>query len=142
MLDINIEEEEEEGGAGGLEKTGMSTTSVFSSRPPPTPLTVVVYSCGWKGEAPSSKEEEQCGTEREFVDAPESDDEDEVEEEGEEDEDEEDEEEEEELCETEPGAGAGMCGLAMESAPGEVEVEDVSEPGISRSASPRPPLPR
>jgi len=106
-----------------------------------------VYSCGWKGEAPSSKEEEQCGTEREFVDAPEFDDEDEehedeLEEEGEEDEDEEDEEEEVELCETEPGAGAGMCGLAMESDPGEVEVEGVSEPGISRSASPRPPLPR
>ena len=81
------------------------------------------------------------------MDAPEFDDEedehkDEVEEDGEEDEEDEDEEEEEELCETEPGAGAGMCGLAMESAPGEVEVEDVSEPGISRSASPRPPLPR
>ena len=65
-----------------------------------------------------------------------------VEEEGEDDEDDEDDEEEEELCETEPGAGAGMCGLAIESAPGEVEVEDVTEPGISRSASPRPPLPR
>jgi hypothetical protein len=44
-VSISIEEEEEEeegGGAGGLEGTGMSTTSVFSSRPPPTPLTVVV----------------------------------------------------------------------------------------------------
>lgn len=58
--------------------------------------------------------------------------EDEVEEdgEGEEEDEDEEEEEEEELCETEPGAVAGILELAMDSAPGEVQVEVVVEPEI------------
>ena len=50
--------------------------------------------------------------------------------EGEEEDEDEEEEEEEELCETEPGAVAGILELAMDSAPGEVQVEVVVEPEI------------
>ena len=47
MLDIIVAvsisvEEVDGGGVGGLERASMSTVSVFSSRQPPTSLTVVV----------------------------------------------------------------------------------------------------